>query len=204
MAIIIDHVANTVTVSDAAANANLGISAKGTGYVANLASTAASNTVLALPTAASDPSSPQSGWTYLNTTLNRFRHYVNSTWVSFIRLTGDTFSGPIKTTTRALTDAATVTPDLTNVGANAGNMFTLLATSGVGNTRTLALPTGLVAGEGINIQILYTQDATGGRALTFASGINIINGAINTNGSGVSLISLATFDGGTTWYGAII
>lgn len=62
----------------------------------------------------------------------------------------------------ALVDAATVAVDMST-----GFNFTLLATSAVGATRTLANPTNAKPGQrGV---IVWTQDATGGRALTYGS-----------------------------------
>ncbi|MCK8784432.1 hypothetical protein M0638_08575 [Roseomonas sp. NAR14] len=93
----------------------------------------------------------------------------------------------------ALTDAATVALDST-----AGNMFTLLATSGVGATRALGLPANLPAGATAwCCQILYTQDGTGGRALTGAAGVTL-KGTVNTAASGRTLVTLSTFDGGAS------
>ena len=60
----------------------------------------------------------------------------------------------------ALTDAAT-----TLINADDGNVFELTATVGVGATRQLDNPTNLVAG--MSWMVIFNQDATGGRALTF-------------------------------------
>ncbi len=61
-----------------------------------------------------------------------------------------------------LTDASTVTLD-----ASAGSHFRLTATSGVGSSRTLGVPTN--AADGMRILIEYVQDGTGSRALTLSS-----------------------------------
>lgn len=61
-----------------------------------------------------------------------------------------------------LTDASTVTPDFA-----AGNFFSLTFTSAVGNTRTLANPSNLVAGQ--SGTIFLVQDATGSRTIQYGS-----------------------------------
>lgn len=61
-----------------------------------------------------------------------------------------------------LTDAASVA-----YAASASNIFSLLATAGVGATRELANPTGLVVG--MTWQVWFTHDVTGGRELTFGT-----------------------------------
>lgn len=121
-----------------------------------------------------------------------------------INKAGDTVTGGVKTTARALTDAATVTVDLTSGGSLSSNMFTLLATSAVGATRTLALPTGVVAGEAACVMIRFTQDGVGGRALALASGITLQSGAVDTAAAAVSIVQLLTFDGGITWQAVIV
>lgn len=61
-----------------------------------------------------------------------------------------------------LTDAATVTPNFSS-----NNYFSLTFTSGVGNSRTIANPTNLVAGQSGIIYLI--QDSTGGRSVTWGS-----------------------------------
>jgi hypothetical protein len=60
----------------------------------------------------------------------------------------------------ALVDAATVL-----INAPDSNVFTLTATGGVGATRELDNPSGLVAG--MTWTVHFIQDGTGGRALTY-------------------------------------
>lgn len=117
---------------------------------------------------------------------------------------GDTMTGAIKTTARALTDAATVTINLTSGSTASSNMFTLLATSTVGATRTLALPSGVAAGEAACVILRFTQDGVGGRALALASGITLQSGAINTAAGAASVVNLLTFDGGLSWLAIIV
>ena len=72
----------------------------------------------------------------------------------------------------ALTDAATVAVDL-----SLSNNFSLLMTSGVGNTRVLGQPTNQVAGQSGSIFI--TQDGTGSRALTYHTDWKWVGGSSN-------------------------
>lgn len=117
---------------------------------------------------------------------------------------GDTVTGGVKTTARALTDASTITVDLTSGGAASSNMFTLLATAAVGATRTLALPSGVAAGEATCVLIRFKQDAVGGRALALGAGITLQSGIVNAAAGAVSIVQLLTFDGGTTWHAVIV
>lgn len=73
----------------------------------------------------------------------------------------------------ALTDASSVAID-----CEQGQQFSLLATSGVGNTRTLAATTNtpVARATSVELQIVYTQDATGSRDLQFATGTNGYSG----------------------------
>jgi hypothetical protein len=68
---------------------------------------------------------------------------------------GNQYSLPV-----ALVDAAVVVNN-----CSASNILTLLATAGIGATRELDNPTGLVVG--MTWQVWFSQDAIGGRALTF-------------------------------------
>ena len=61
---------------------------------------------------------------------------------------------------RLSSDAATVT-----IQADRANTFILTATAGVGATRQIGAPTGMVNGQ--RILIIFIQDGAGGRALTF-------------------------------------
>lgn len=70
----------------------------------------------------------------------------------------DTIDGVLAPTITTLTDGATITPDL-----SASCNFTVT----LGGNRTLANPTGLVAGQSGSIFIV--QDATGSRTLAYGS-----------------------------------
>lgn len=83
--------------------------------------------------------------------------------------TADTIDGVLAPTITALTDGATITPDLT-VSAN------LSVT--LGGNRTLANPSALAAGQSGSIFI--TQDATGSRTLAFGSYWDFASGTAPT------------------------
>jgi hypothetical protein len=83
--------------------------------------------------------------------------------------TADTIDGVLAPTITALTDGATITPDLT-VSAN------LSVT--LGGNRTLANPSALTAGQSGSIFI--TQDATGSRTLAFGSYWDFASGTAPT------------------------
>jgi hypothetical protein len=96
----------------------------------------------------------------------------------------------------ALTDGATITPVLT-----AGRVFSVT----LGGNRTLANPTGQIAGQsGV---IIVTQDATGSRTLVFGNNYKFSGGAptLTTASNSIDMISyyvqangtiLCTFSGG--------
>lgn len=77
----------------------------------------------------------------------------------------DTIDGVIAATITTLTDGTTITPAFTD-SCN----FTVT----LGGNRTLANPTGLVAGQSGSIFVV--QDATGGRTLAFGSYWDFANG----------------------------
>jgi hypothetical protein len=81
-----------------------------------------------------------------------------------------------------LTDGATVTIDM-----QSGVNWILTATSGIGNTRLLANPTNVITGRsGV---VIYKQDVTGGRALTFgANWVFTVAPVINTAPNAVTVI----------------
>jgi hypothetical protein len=106
-------------------------------------------------------------------------------------ITSPTITNPANTT-QALTDAATVAWD-----ASSGAIATLLATNAVGNTRAMGAPTNLKTGG--RYVLHYTQDATGGRALTFNAVFAGFSGgampSCNTVASGVTVFAFESPDG---------
>jgi len=83
--------------------------------------------------------------------------------------TADTIDGVLAPTITALTDGATITPDLT-VSAN----FSVT----LGGNRTLANPSAMTVGQSGSIFI--TQDATGSRTLAYGSYWDFANGTAPT------------------------
>jgi len=81
----------------------------------------------------------------------------------------DTIDGVLAATITTLTDGVTITPAFTD-SCN----FTVT----LGGNRTLANPTGLVAGQSGSIFVV--QDATGGRTLAFGSYWDFANGTAPT------------------------
>lgn len=83
--------------------------------------------------------------------------------------TADTIDGVLAPTITALTDGATITPDLT---ASANFSVTL------GGNRTLANPSAMTVGQSGSIFI--TQDGTGSRTLAYGSQWDFANGTAPT------------------------
>lgn len=81
----------------------------------------------------------------------------------------DTIDGVLAPLITTLTDGATITPDF----ATSCNFTVTL-----GGNRTLANPTGLVAGQSGSIFIV--QDSTGSRTLTYGSSWDFIGGTAPT------------------------
>ena len=78
---------------------------------------------------------------------------------AYMPLAGGQFTGAVEPAVASLTDAAMIT-----VAAAAGNILTVT----LGGNRTLATPTGGADGQVIRFRI--TQDGSGSRTLSFASG----------------------------------
>lgn len=80
-----------------------------------------------------------------------------------------------------LTDASTVTPDF-----SAGNNFSILTTSGVGASRTVANPTNIVAGQSGVLTVI--QDSPGSRTITWGSYFKFQAGTPPTLSTGANAI----------------
>jgi hypothetical protein len=76
--------------------------------------------------------------------------------------TAQTFTAAQRGEITTLTDASTVTPDFAD-----SNNFTLTFTSAIGNTRTIANPSNLTAGQ--SGSIFLVQDGTGSRTVNWGS-----------------------------------
>ena len=73
-----------------------------------------------------------------------------------------TFTAAQRGEITTLTDASTVTPDFAD-----SNNFTLTFTAAIGNTRTIANPSNLTAGQ--SGSIFLVQDSTGSRTVNWGS-----------------------------------
>lgn len=103
---------------------------------------------------------------------------------------GAVFGRSVRTTPVALTDGATVTPDLAT-----SNQFTWTAAG----SRTLANPSNIVAG--MQWQIDFTQDGTGGRTITWGTSYVTGNGGTMSSvqpESGANRVTVFTFKAITT------
>ncbi len=119
-------------------------------------------------------------WADTTSGLLKMRNGANTAWVTigtldaiFLGLadlaTAQTWTKAQRGAIVALTDGATITPDFAE-----GNNFSVT----LGGSRTLANPTNLVAGQSGVIHV--SQDATGGRALSFGSYWKFENGDVPT------------------------
>lgn len=103
-------------------------------------------------------------------------------------LAGGTMTGPLAPKVVALTDASTVT-----VNAAAGNVFTLLTTSGVGSTRAIGAPSSPVDGQVIRFRI--TQAASGGPyAVTWNAAYDFGSGSAPTLTTTASKTDIVAFE----------
>lgn len=92
----------------------------------------------------------------------------------------------------ALTEAATIAVDCTQ-----GSVFTVTLT---GN-RILGLPTNGVVGQ--MYYFLFTQDATGSRLLTYATGWKFPGGATTLTTTAAAIDAILAWTDGTSWFGVV-
>jgi hypothetical protein len=98
--------------------------------------------------------------------------------------------------------------------ANAGSATTLTVGNGTGTAKLLTLNsatcalTFAVSGTGIRaLELVLTQDATGGRLVTWPSSVRWPGGdapTLSTAAGAVDRLVFVTYNGGTTWYGDVI
>lgn len=110
---------------------------------------------------------------------------------------GGTLTGQITESVVTLTDAATVAID-----ASLGNVFTLLFTAAVGNTRAIGLPTGAPS-NGQKMILRLRQDVVGSRTVTwngvFRFGTNITSPTLTTTASKTDYIGFIYNSTDITW-----
>ncbi len=116
---------------------------------------------------------------YLDGVTSNIQTQLNAKGAGDVTLAGaqsftgvKTFNAAAVGEVTALTDASTVAVDFA-----LSNNFSLLMTSGVGNTRQLGQPTNQVAGQSGSIFI--TQDGTGSRLLTYHGDWKWVGGSSN-------------------------
>jgi len=99
---------------------------------------------------------------------------------------------------------------------NVGSTQTLTAGGGNGTAKLITLTaatctlTFVYAGNGGEIrtlELVITQDATGGRLITWPSSVKWANGTpptLSTVAGSVDRVVVVTYNGGTTWYGDLV
>lgn len=94
----------------------------------------------------------------------------------------------------ALAASATTTLNLNN-----GTVFKV----SLGTNTTVAFSNVPGSGKTVSITVVFIQDATGGRTISWPASVKWSNGVQptqNTTASSVNIYTLFTFDGGATWY----
>lgn len=96
---------------------------------------------------------------------------------------------------------------------NSGTALTLDASSSSGAIKTITLTgnctltlTGATAGFAATLELILTQDGTGGRTVTWPASVKWSGGAptLSTAANAVDRIVLTSYNGGTTWYGDLV
>lgn len=101
-----------------------------------------------------------------------------------------------ETRTAPTSSAGALTLDLQN-----GNVFEVTLTE---NITTLTLSNPPASGKGGAFSLILTQDATGGRTVTWPASVKWAGGTaptLSTTASAIDVLTFMTTDGGTTWYG---
>lgn len=95
--------------------------------------------------------------------------------------------------------ALTISAGVVNIDLSLGQNFTLALTANVTSITFSNLPGSGFAGE---FELQITQDATGSRTLALPASFKALGGsdtAIASLANAVTLLSVKTFDNGTTW-----
>ena len=113
-------------------------------------------------------------------------------------LTGKTLTSP---TVNAPTIAGytEATGSATTFDATAKNVWTYTLTANLSPALTAG-----ASGSSWSLSVIFTQDATGGRVVTWPASVKWPNGVApspDTTANAVNIYTLVTVDGGTTWYG---
>jgi hypothetical protein len=123
------------------------------------------------------------------------------THAEYARLDGASFTGEVRLQeyTETVTSPAVAATTTLNCVNGMTHRITLtqnttIAITGLSPTANLAQ----------TVSIFMKQDATGGRTVTWPSGVKWSNGVaptLVTTANAENVVSLTTFDSGTTWYG---
>jgi hypothetical protein len=179
-------------------------------------------------TTAQRPASPVAGTLRFNTNTPSFEGYSSSgNWVSltdqtsgdsrYLQLAGGTLTGALSssssvtlTGSTTLTQiketkaAVTVAANSATIDLSAGTVFTISLTQNITTVTFNNVPSsGLVAG----ITVFLTQDATGGRTVTWPSSVawgSANAPSLTSTGNKTDIITMVTYNGGTTWYGVLV
>ena len=113
---------------------------------------------------------------------------------------------------RTYADPTLLAPKVHAVG-NSGSALTIDASSTSGWIKTITLNaactftlSGATSGRATTLELILTQDATGGRVVTWPASVKWSGGQpiLSTAANAVDRIVLVTYNGGTTWYGDMI
>lgn len=109
--------------------------------------------------------------------------------------------------------AAIAATDQVHAVGDSGTSLTLDASSASGFIKTITLTgnctftlTGATAGTVATLELILTQDGTGGRTVTWPGSVKWSGGAptLSTAAAAVDRVVLASYNGGTTWFGDLI
>jgi hypothetical protein len=97
---------------------------------------------------------------------------------------------------------------------NSGTALTLNASSTSGYIKTITLTgnctftlTGATSGLAAALKLVLTQDATGGRTVTWPTSVKWVGGVapmLSITAGATDRVDLTSYDGGTSWYGELI
>jgi hypothetical protein len=92
-----------------------------------------------------------------------------------------------------------------NLNAANDNVFQVTLTGAT--TFTFTTPAGAGSGVAVSFSLFLSQDATGGRTVTWPSSVTWLSGSapvLPTAANALSVLVFTTLNGGTTWYGAVV
>lgn len=111
------------------------------------------------------------------------------------------------------TDGVRVGASLVHAVGNSGASLTLDAASALGFIKTVTLTanctvtlTGAITGQESTLELLLTQNGTGGWAVTWPAAVKWEDGppTLATTAGAINRVVLTSYDGGTTWLGELV